>query len=183
MGAIFKNDVLYAGGGAESGMRYDSDTDKIQLYDKSTDTWVDWLSGGLQTLDLLTLSAGDWTTTGSKTTTNLTVSPFTLTSITPSSSGSYYSYCKTVNFYDLTGKTKLEITGTGWHVIFGGIELINAETGTTDYKYTRSASGNFDEVLQLPELKGNYYIRLNSGAYGNASSNTVVSMTVFRITK
>lgn len=155
--------------------------DMVQIKD-ADGNWHDWASGGLQVLDLLTLNAGDWTTAGSKASTALTVNPFTLTSTDSSDVTSQLSYCKTVKSYDLTGKTKLEITGKGWHVTFGAIEFINAETGNVDYKYSRSASGVFDESISLPTLNGNYHIQLVSGVYDNANA-TKVEMTVFRVTR
>lgn len=169
-----------SGGGGDGSVRYDAETDMIQIKDANGD-FVDWLAGGLQTLDLLTLNQGDWVVSGTASTT-LTVNPFSLTSAYKTSATSQYSYCKTKNTYDLTGKTKLEIAGTGWHVTFGAVEFINAETGATAYKYSRSASGNFNEIITLPNLNGKYHIQLDSGVYNNAS-NTKVTMTVFRVTR
>lgn len=161
--------------------RYIEETDMWQMKTVSDGVWHDWLSGGLQALDLLTLGQSDWVISGTASTT-LAVNPFTLTSSDKSDATSQLSYCKTKNTYDLTGKTKLEIAGTGWHVTFGAIEFINAETGTTDYKYSRSASGKFDEIITLPNLSGKYHIQLDSGVYNGASATTV-AMTVFRVTR
>ena len=161
--------------------RYVEDTDMWQMKTVSDGVWHDWLSGGLQALDLLTLGQSDWVISGTASTT-LAVNPFTLTSSDKSDATSQLSYCKTKNTYDLTGKTKLETAGTGWHVTFGAIEFINAETGTTDYKYSRSAGGKFDEIITLPNLSGKYHIQLDSGVYNNASATTV-AMTVFRVTR
>lgn len=173
--AVFDN----LGGGGACNMKYEPETDMKYL--KNADgEWVEDCAGGLLTLDLLTLNQGDWVISGTASTT-LTVNPFTLKSADKSDATSQYSYCKTKNTYDLTGKTKLEITGTGWHVTFGAVKFVNAETGNTDYKYSRSAGGKFDEIITLPQLNGKYYIQLDSGVYNNAAETTV-SMTVFRLT-
>ena len=179
-GAADVNTITDALNNTEGSVRYNVETDMIQIVD-ANGVWHDWLAGGLQTLDLLTLNAGDWTVSGSATTT-FTVNPFTLTSADKNGATSQTSRCKTKDTYDLTGKTKLEIAGTGWHVTFGAVEFINAETGLSDYKYSRSASGNFNEIITLPNLNGKYYIALNSGVYGGAG-NTKVTMTVFRVTR
>lgn len=173
--AVFDN----LGGGGSCNMKYEPETDMKYL--KNADgEWIEECAGGLLTLDLLTLNQGDWVISGTASTA-LTVAPFALISVDKSDVTSQYSYCNTKNTYDLTGKTKLEMTGTGWHVTFGAVEFINAETGNVDYKYSRSASGKFDEIVTLPNLDGKYYIRLVSGVYNNASATTV-TMTVFRLT-
>jgi hypothetical protein len=156
--------------------------DMVQIKD-ADGNWHDYASGGLQVLDLLTLAKDDWTTSDSTAGTTLTVSPFTLTSTDKSDVTSQYSYCKTVKAYDLTGKNKLEFTCSGWHVSFGAVQIINAETGSIAYEYTNSkvTNGVINEVLELPTLSGNYYIRLKSGVYNNANAQTV-KVTVFRLT-
>ena len=169
-------------GEINSFIRYNPETDMLQIRD-TEGNWHDWASGGLQVLDLLTLNANDWTTSDSTAGTTLTVSPFTLTSTDKSDVTSQYSYCKTVKAYDLTGKNKLEFTCSGWHVSFGAVQIINAETGSIAYEYMNSkvTNGVINEVLELPTLSGNYYIRLKSGVYNNDNAQTV-KVTVFRLT-
>lgn len=169
-------------GEINSFIRYNPDTDMLQIKD-AEGNWHDWASGGLQVLDLLTLSKDEWTTSDSVATTTVTVSPFTLTSAYRTDATSQLSYCKTVKAYNLTGKNKLEFTCSGWHVSFGAVQIINAETGSIAYEYTNSkvTNGVINEVLELPTLSGNYYIRLKSGVYNGANAQTV-KVTVFRLT-
>ena len=190
-GAADVNKITVALNNTEGSVRYDSDTDMIQIKD-ADGNWHDWASGGLKILDVNEIALDDWIKEADSflSSSSLSVNPFVGTTVGGNSAYNIGAKWTTRNAYELSGFKYARISYSG--VNQGGgksasqangkskISIINAETGVeTVIKDIISGNSSFDDNVSLGNLSGKYKIAITASSNGTVTSTLTVNCFKF----
>lgn len=191
-GAADVNKITAALNNTEGSVRYNSETDMIQIRD-AEGNWHDWASGGLQIFDVNEIALDDWIKEADSMLSSsslLSVNPFVGRTVGNNISYNQGAKWTTRNAYELSGFKYARISYSG--VNQGGdktysqangkskISIINAETGVeTVIKEIISNNSSFDDNVALVNLSGKYKIAITASSNGSVTSTLTVNCLKF----
>ena len=174
-------------------IRYNNDTDIIQIYDITNSSWIDWKNGGLQELNINILSFDEWDVEKDSVLYlyDINVDPLRITT-----TGNNIGYNCGVK---LTSKKSFDLNGFKYLYIAGSLACTDEVAGSYSQNYANSAiylvsektgqsillkdigvnSIEFEDYIELGEIDGKYKISITSGQKRNSRSTLTLNSLIF----
>lgn len=185
-GAADVNKITDALNNTEGSVRYNSETDMIQIKD-AEGVWHDWARGGLKQLDVTSIGTAYWNTVN---TSAFSVDGGIINLQTPNTgSGSIRkAYAQTKETYSLSNYKTLKLLGSlklsGYYSVSGiSVQVIVVNNGVENLIYEKpitTQSTTIDETVTLSNLPvGDSNIRIVLNWHNNYSGNLTLSECKF----